>query len=90
MDQQQALAAVAPTPASNDPTAQTAHDLPSTASDNGSSSDEVALSRQPPAAGDHPAADQDWWRCPISSKVMRDLVLLRSEGHSFEREAQEE
>ena len=42
-------------------------------------------------AADHmPAAQSDWWRCPLSGRVMRDPVLYGSSGHSFEREALEE
>jgi U-box domain len=38
-------------------------------------------------AADHPAAESDWWRCPLSGEAMRDPVLYGSGGHSFEREA---
>lgn len=43
------------------------------------------------AAADHmPAAQSDWWRCPLSGGVMRDPVLYGSSGHSFERDALQE
>lgn len=35
-------------------------------------------------------AASDWWRCPLSGRVMRDPVLIGSMGDSFEREALEE
>ena len=42
------------------------------------------------AASDYPAAEPDWWRCPLSGEVMQDPVLYGSEGHSFERAALEQ
>ena len=51
--------------------------------------------QQPAATGAMPAghaavvARSDWWRCPLSGKVMRDPVLYGSEGHSFEQETLE-
>ena len=78
------------TPASDDPAAEPARNLPSTASGDGSSSDEVAMLQQPAAAADHPAVQSDRWRCPLSGRVMPDPVLYGSEGYSFEREALEE
>ena len=35
-------------------------------------------------------AESDWWRCPLSGRVMRDPVLCGGDGHSFEREALEQ
>ena len=31
------------------------------------------------------SVQQDWWRCTLSGKVMRDPVLYGIGGHSFER-----
>ena len=46
---------------------------------------------QPPAvAAGCPAAEADWWRCPLSGEVIQDPpVLCGSGGHSFQREALE-
>jgi U-box domain len=41
-------------------------------------------------AADQPAATSDWWRCPLSGRVMRDPVLCGGSGHSFERAALEQ
>ena len=49
-----------------------------------------AASLQSAAAHHMPAAQSDWWCCPLSGKAMRDPVLYGSCGHSFEREALEE
>ena len=36
------------------------------------------------------SVQQDWWRCTLSGKVMRDPVLYGIGGHSFERAILEE
>jgi U-box domain len=46
--------------------------------------------QQPAAPLGQASATADWWRCPLSGRVMRDPVLCGSEGHSFERAALEE
>lgn len=89
-DEQAAASCRSTMPASDELAAEPAYNVPSKAGGDGSSSDEVAMSQQPAAAADHPAVQSDWWRCPLSGKVMRDPVLFGGEGHSFEREALQE
>ena len=48
------------------------------------------LLQQPTVGTSHAAAQSDWWRCPLSGRVMRDPVLYGSGGHSFEREVLEQ
>ena len=79
------------TSAADDPTAEPVRIPQATEGTKTGSSDEGAKTlQQPAAAGDHPAAEPDWSRCPLSGKVMQDPVLYGSEGHSFERSALEQ
>ena len=79
------------TSAADDPTAEPVRIPQATEGTKTGSSDEGAKTlQQPAAAADHPAAEPDWSRCPLSGKVMQDPVLYGSEGHSFERSALEQ
>jgi U-box domain len=65
--------------------------VPAAASSMQNSLDGPGLPVQQSKAGwSLPAAESDWWRCPLSGKVMQDPVLHGSGGHSYEREALEQ
>jgi U-box domain len=83
---QEASSTCSSTPPANGPQSQAPPVSPPAATSCNEGQDAADLPQQSSALhAARPSAQQEWWRCTLSGRVMRDPVLYGSGGHSFER-----